>query len=80
MKKLLIAFLFTGCASTSIYENGRKVFTTQANANELSYVSAQGSTLKVSGLNHSTPTRAGGSAIGTAGTAIVSGITAAVAR
>lgn len=66
---LLLPFLFCiGCAQTSVYKNGQRVFATQANASLV--VFHQGDTdLRIEGLNHSTPTRAGGSVIGTAGTA-----------
>jgi hypothetical protein len=77
MKTLaLIAILFSGCASTSVFKNGQKILFTQANANSLEF--RQGDTfLKIEGLNHSTPTRAGGSVIGTTGTALT-GVAGAV--
>lgn len=76
---LLILCLFgAGCAQTVVYRNCKPILKTQANAKSL--VFRQGDTyLRIDGLNHSTPTRAGGSVAGTIGTSIVSGITAAAA-
>lgn len=78
MKKLFLCFLFVGCAQTQVREAGKVVFTTQMNCASMSYRSAAGSTLTVTGMNHSTPTRAGGSVIGTTGTALV-GVATAIA-
>lgn len=80
MKYLILplALVLSSCAHTIVRKNGRVILDTQANARLL--VFKQGDTyLYIDGLNHSTPTRAGGSVVGTAGTAIVSGITAAAA-
>lgn len=76
---LLILCLFgAGCASTTVYRNGQPILKTQANAKSL--VFRQGDTyLRIDGLDHAGPTRAGGSVAGTIGTSIVSGITAAAA-
>lgn len=65
---LAVAFL-SGCASTNVYRGGRKILSTQADAAQLEFRDGNTS-LKVVGLNHSTPTRAGGSVVGTAGTAV----------
>ncbi len=75
----LLAFALTACASTTVYRNGKRVLNTQANASLL--VFHQGDTdLRIEGLNHSTPTRAGGSVIGTAGTALTGIVTAVAAH
>lgn len=76
---ILAGLLCSGCAFTRVKENGQEVFYTQANAKHLIVRTARGSTLEIDGLNHSTPTRAGGSVAGTIGSAAVSGITAAAA-
>jgi hypothetical protein len=75
MKRLLLCLplLLIGCASTTVSEGGHKVFTTQMNCAEMEYRSPAGSYLRVRGMNHSTPTRAGGSVLGT-GLGGVSGI------
>lgn len=66
---LALAFAMSSCASTTVYQGGQKILTTQANAASLAF--KQGDTsLEVTGLDHSTPTRAGGSVIGTTGTAV----------
>jgi len=72
MKAILlgISIFITGCASTTVSENGKQVFRTQANASRLVYRSPAGSYLEVEGLNHSIPTRAGISGVSAAGTAI----------
>jgi hypothetical protein len=59
---LAAALLFPACAATTVYENGKKVMSTQADAGELVFLSAAGSSLKVIGLNHSNPTMAQGKA------------------
>lgn len=76
MKLILLSLLFCSCASTSVYENGKPVLKTQMNARRVVYRSPAGSYLEVEEMDHSTPTRAGGSVIGTAGSAAI-GIIAA---
>lgn len=58
-------FYLTGCASTTVYKDGEPVFFTQSNARVVDFRNGDVS-LHIEGLNHSTPTRAGGSVIGTA--------------
>lgn len=74
---LLTAFL-PGC-QTTVYRDGKPILRTQANAKRVEFhQDAKGATsLVIDGLNHSVPTRAGGSVAGTVGTSIVSGISAA---
>jgi hypothetical protein len=55
---LIIASL-AGCASTTIYENGQRVLTTQADAAEVTFATPR-SSLHITGLNHSNATLAGG--------------------
>lgn len=66
----LLPLLLIGCAGTQVRENGKIVFRTQMNCAEMEFRSPAGSYLKVRGMNHSTPTRAGGSLIGTTGAAM----------
>jgi hypothetical protein len=71
--------MLAGCASTTVYRDGKPILKTQADAKSLAF--SQGDTsLKVVGLNHSTPTRAGGSVIGTTGTAVAGAATAVLTR
>jgi hypothetical protein len=58
---LTIAYLLTGCASTSVMDpqTGRKVFATQADATNVTY-SGPGYSFHADSLNHSRPTIAGG--------------------
>lgn len=74
---LLALCLLAGC-STKADRNG---FTTYVNFKRMEYRNdGRGAFSFVGeGVNHSTPTRAAGSVVGTAGSAIVSGITAAAA-
>lgn len=67
-----------GCAQTVVDAKG---FRTQANVSHVEYRrTADGAvSLVMDGVNHSTPTRAGGSVAGTIGSAVVSGMTAAAA-
>lgn len=62
MKVLVLLFLpFFGCAHTTVYVGGKKVFTTQADAENVTF--RQGSTyFHADKLNHSTPTLAQGKA------------------
>lgn len=80
MKTLLllgISIGLAGCAQTTVFRNGQPILKTQANAKLL--VFQRGDTyLRIEGLNHSTPTRAGGSVIGT-GLSGVAGIATVVA-
>jgi hypothetical protein len=62
---LILCLATVGCAHTEVRENGATVFKTQMNAKRLTYRSPAGSYLSVEGMNHSTPTRAGGSVLGT---------------
>jgi len=62
---VLLATILTSCASTTLYDpqTGRKVFSTQADAEQLGLtVAATGMTLTVARLIHSVPTEAGGRA------------------
>ncbi len=56
-------FLFTGCA-TRVYENGHLVLETYGDATGMQFSTGRTS-LTVSRLNHSVPTRAAGSVVGT---------------
>ncbi len=71
--RILLCFLcLTGCASTSIRS---KNFTIKTQANiALLDVKANGA-FRIEGLNHSTPTLAGGKAIGGGATAFGSALT-----
>jgi len=62
----LLCAALSACAYTRVAEGGKTVFITQANATEVEFRSANGSYLHMRGVNHSTPTRAGGSVVGTA--------------
>lgn len=62
--KYLICLLLCSCASTKVYRNGLLVLNTQADASNFEFI--QGDTqLRATRLNHSGPTRAGGSVLGT---------------
>lgn len=61
----LLPLLMIGCAFTEVRENGKTVFRTQMNCAYMEYRSPSRSVLIVHGMNHSTPTRAGGSVLGT---------------
>lgn len=75
---LILALFAAGCSTTVRNSQGVTVLKTYANADIIAF--KQGDTsLYMKKMNHSTPTRAGGSVVGTAGSAIVSGITAAAA-
>lgn len=76
---LALAFLVLmcyGCASTKVnYPNGKTAFSTQANAEDISFTAGAGATavaFHAAKLNHSTPTRAGGSVVGTGATGLTS--------
>lgn len=56
---LVIALALCGCASTTIYHNGKPAFKTQADAKNLTY-SSGGTYFHADELNHSVPTTAGG--------------------
>lgn len=63
---LVIPFLSVGCASTEVWQNGQRVFRTEMNCRYMALnTSPSRSSLIVHGMNHSTPTRAGGSVLGT---------------
>ncbi len=69
MKAALLALMLCGCASTSVYRDGKRILFTQANATHLEF--RQGDTsLVIDGMDHSTPTRAGGSVAGTIGASL----------
>ncbi len=73
---LILCTSLSACAHTVVKKNGQTILDTQANADLLEF--AQGdTTLRIVKLNHSTPTRAGGSVIGTTGTA-ATGIATAI--
>ncbi len=61
---LLCVFAAAGCAQTRVFENGKTVFATQANAQHLVYKSPAGSYLEITGLDHSNATLAQGTAAG----------------
>lgn len=79
LKFIPLFIILTSCAQTSVYRNGQCVFRTQANASLVVFHQAD-TDLRIEGLNHSTPTRAGGSVIGTTGTALVGVATAVATR
>lgn len=59
--RLLAALLLSGCAHTTVFVDGRKVFATQADSENVTY--RNGSTyFHADRLNHSTPTLAQGKA------------------
>lgn len=64
--KLLLCLLLTGCAQTSVTT---KYFTMRTQANMRNFTATE-TTFHVDEINHSTPTLAGGKAIGGASTAI----------
>lgn len=70
-----ILILTTGC-STGLYSpvTGKPLMKTYGDSQYMKYTGA-GVTFEAVGLNHSTPTRAAGSVVGTTGTA-VSGVAA----
>lgn len=74
-----VAMLLTSCAQTQVYRNGQCVFKTQANASLVVFHQAD-TDLRIEGMNHSTPTRAGGSVIGTAATGATGIATALLTR
>lgn len=79
MKTLaLLALLFTGCATSSFYSHGRKFADIRADLTDVSiHYAADGSIdFRATRMNHSVPTRAAGSVLGTAGTALSGAITA----
>lgn len=80
MKLLPLCFLlFASCAETQVYRNGQLALRTQANASLLTF--HQGDTdLRIEGMNHSTPTRAGGSVVGTAATGLAGVATAVLSK
>lgn len=73
---VVIPFL-SGCAGT--YVSGKCLYT-QANADYIEWHGGANPSFKAYKINHSTPTRAGGSVLGTVGSSIVAGITAAVVK
>lgn len=62
MKLLLLPLILCSCASTSVYDpqTGRKTFTTQADATNITYTGS-GQAFHADTLVHSVPTTAGGS-------------------
>lgn len=79
-KLALLPFLFLcSCANTVVKRDGKVVLWTQANASTLEFHSGDTS-LKMTMMNHSTPTRAGGSVIGTTATGAAGVITALVTK
>jgi len=77
MKFIFVCLLFTGCAFTEVSDpkTGKRVFYTQADATNITYT-GPGYSFHADRLNHSTPTRAGGSVAGTISSGFVSGVTA----
>lgn len=67
--------LLSGC-STTIKEHGQVVFHTQANLTNVNFSTPAGTHFHADKVDHSTPTRAGGSVIGTTGTAVTGAATA----
>lgn len=81
MKTVLLITLcapWIGCASTTIYRSGKPILRIQGDATNLTYRNG-GIYFHADKLNHSEPTRAGGSVIGTAGTAATGIVTALAA-
>ena len=64
MKYLLLALLLSGC-STVIYEDGRPIARIQSDARNVTLLTRK-TYFHADTLDHSTPTRAAGSVIGTA--------------
>lgn len=64
MKYLLLLPFLVSCAHSDFYHDGRKVASLQANFSSLE-IDDGTFHLRATGINHSTPTRAGGSVLGT---------------
>lgn len=74
----LVVFLSAGCASSTFYNGKDRILKTQANITGLSITKGDYA-LKADRIDHSTPTRAGGSAMGTWWTGLTSALTAFLA-
>jgi hypothetical protein len=72
----LAVLLLTGCSTTVYGPAGQPQFRTYANAKNLTFT-GPGTSLHADDLNHSTPTRAAGSLVGTAASGVTGIITAA---
>lgn len=84
MKRILALGLVTlismsGCARSTFYNGKDPILKTQANITGLSITKGDYA-LHVDRIDHSTPTRAGGSVIGTFWTGFTSALTAWLAR
>jgi hypothetical protein len=73
---LLLCFLLSSCQTVVYGPDGRPQFRTYGDVAGLTFT-GPGTTLHADTLNHSTPTRAGGSVVGTAFTGIGGAITSA---
>lgn len=74
-----LCLILPACAHTVVKKNDQVILDTQANADLVEF--RQGDTsLKMVKMNHSTPTRAGGSVIGTAATGATGIATAILTR
>lgn len=74
--KLLPLLLLCSC-STTISENGKPVLRTYANMTGVEFRTPAGTYLRADRIDHSTPTRAAGSVVGTAATGVTGIITGA---
>lgn len=76
---LILACLTTGCAQTVVYyPSGQKAVSIQADASNVTF-KGQGVYFHADTLNHSEPTRAAYSGIGTAVGAVATGVVAGAA-
>ncbi len=74
---LLLCACLSGCAYTAVNApNGNRVLFTQANADQMSYT-GPGFAWSATGLNHSTPTVAGGASARNVINGVTAGVTAA---
>lgn len=69
---LLACFVFGACAQTTFYRNGQRVAHFQGDMRGMTFRSSSDGTIEwiATAVSHSTATRAGGSVVGTAGTAV----------
>lgn len=71
---VLFAVMLAGCSHTTFYDRGQPIVKTQANIRGFDYKTPT-LAIHVDEINHSTPTLAGGKAIGGAATAFGSAAT-----
>lgn len=76
---ILATAALSGCAQTAAYKDGRCIFRSQANAKLITFRNAD-IELRVEDLDHSTPTRAGGSVVGTTGAAVMAVVASTAMR